>query len=101
VRTESATASSVCALGLDARHVRVDLGVARGGIPAQDVGDDFGDDARAGDAPVRVLDRDAGAPGEDVLQVQRPLVRDRVADLCHEVVRSRRHGLEQLRGREA
>ena len=83
-------------LGLHPGQVGLDLaGDGRLG-PAEHAAHQLGDLLGAVDAAVRVLDRDAGPPGEHVVQVQRALVVRPVHDLDLQVVRCGRQRLEQF-----
>ena len=99
-RASSASWSvSICLalpLGLDPAQVVVDLVVGAGLVPAELAGHQLGRGPGRGDAAVEGLDRDAGTPGEHVVEVPRALVGDGVDDLGGQVVLGAGQRLGQL-----
>src|SRR4051812_12879367 len=84
--------------GLDPGPVALDLVGDPLVVPAEHAGHRPGDRLGRLDAPVGGLDRDAGAAGEQVVQVQRALVCGAPHHLDHQVLLGAGHRLEQRGG---
>ena len=85
------------ALGRDSRRVVVDLAFQGGIVPVEHLLHQLRHMGRGLGAPIEGFDGDSGSTCEDVIEVQRSLVRGGVQGLYREIVGRALERLDQLR----